>query len=64
MYDGSKIGPQQIIEFIQNLGFASTLKLSRGDTATVEALKCVIDIQGMKCQSCEGVVMYDGNKIE
>ena len=29
MYEGSKIGPQQITEIVQNLGFISTLKLSR-----------------------------------
>ena len=29
MYDGNKIEPQKIAEIVQNLGFVSTLKLSR-----------------------------------
>merc|ERR550534_1409032 len=75
MYDESRIGQQQILDIIKNLGFTSTLKLAMEDVERAEFLKCVVDIQGMKCQSCvrkitdtltekEGVTMYDEDKIE
>lgn len=49
IYDPNQVTPQEICEYIDDMGFEASLPLIDGKQATSE---CVVGIEGMTCQSC------------
>nr|CAI5868018.1 unnamed protein product [Callosobruchus analis] len=49
-YDPKTVSPEQICDYIEDMGFEASLPMLSNDQQAVN--KCVIDIKGMTCNSC------------
>lgn len=56
-YKTNEIGPQEICDYIDDMGFEASLPSMGGDRSLIST--CVVHIDGMTCNSC--VQTIEGN---